>query len=51
MEIWRNFEIFMDIYRYNMGIRRSFNGFTAFIMGIWRILNGFSDCNGNMEKF
>jgi hypothetical protein len=43
------FNNFMDIYCYNMGIRRSLNVFTAFIMEIWRILNGFTAFNGNME--
>jgi hypothetical protein len=33
----------MDIYRYKMGIRITFNDFTAFILEILRILNGFMD--------
>jgi hypothetical protein len=37
MEIWRKFKKVMDIYRYNMGIRRSFNVFTVFIIEIWSI--------------
>jgi hypothetical protein len=28
----------MDIYRYDMGIRKSFNVFRVFFMEIWRVL-------------
>jgi hypothetical protein len=51
MEIWWILNGFMDIYRYYMGIWRSFNVLTAFIMEIWRILNGFTVFNGNMDEF
>jgi hypothetical protein len=51
MEIWRIINSFMDIYCYNMGIRRCFNVFTAFMMEILRILNGFKAFNGYMEDF
>jgi hypothetical protein len=34
-----------------MGILRSFNAFTAFVIEIWRILTGFTVFNGNMEEF
>jgi hypothetical protein len=44
MEIWRNFDSFMDNYCYNKRIRRSFNDFTALL----RTYGGF---NGNMVEF
>jgi hypothetical protein len=44
-----DFNNFMDIYCFNMKIRRSFNVFMAFIMEIVRILIGFR-VNGNMEE-
>jgi hypothetical protein len=51
MEIWRNFNNLMDIYRYYKGIRRKINGFKAFIVEIWKILNGFKVFYGKMEEF
>jgi hypothetical protein len=51
MEIWRNFNNLMDIYRYYKGIRRKIYGFKAFIVEIWKILNGFKVFYGNMEEF
>jgi hypothetical protein len=50
MEIWWILNGFMDIYHYNMGIRRTFNDFTALLRKYRGFLNGFTAFYGNMEE-